>query len=85
MINTYLKNSSQFKQSGSGRNTRQWLTTICSDLLLPGHGNLGEVLGPFEVACKGTKAKQEELGSSLSVDKLAKETMLMLRCPPDHS
>ena len=36
-----------------------------------GIGNLGEVLGPSGVACEGTKAQQEELGSSLSVDKLA--------------
>ena len=36
-----------------------------------GHGNLGEILGPSGVDCKGAKAKQEELGSSLSVDELA--------------
>ena len=33
--------------------------------------NLGEVLGPSGGACKGTEAKQDELGSSLSVDELA--------------
>ena len=43
----------------------------CSDGSKTGHGNLGEVLGPSGVACKGTKALQEELGSSLSVGELA--------------
>ena len=52
-----------------------------SDGSKTGHGNLGEVLGPSGVACKGTKAKQEELGSSLSVDELAEGDLVDLAIP----
>ena len=43
--------------------------------------NLGEVLEPSGVACKRTKAKQEELGSSLSVDELAKGDVVDVAIP----